>query len=138
MRYRVLILAVLLVGLVPSRSDAVTLADIVALSQSGVSDAVLCAVIDADHTVFTLTPQQVYQLQAVGVSDFVILRMLRTPGPAIPQREHHARKVNPPGFGPFIVDAPTPARVTPPPIRTTSEPLRTMPPPARETPPPLR
>jgi len=69
-------MALLLVVLVPAAGRAVTLDDIVALSQQGLASSVIVAVIDADRTVFSLSPQQVGELKKQGVSDDVIVKML--------------------------------------------------------------
>lgn len=67
---------VILIGVVPGVARAVTIDDIVALSKAGLADPVLVAVIDADRTVFTLTPEQVVELRNAGVSNAVLVKML--------------------------------------------------------------
>ena len=84
-RGRALAFAVVLVAALPGIARAVTIDDIVALSKARVADSVLVAVIDADRTVFTLTPQQVVELTNAGVSNAVLVKMLgsaREFGPA--------------------------------------------------------
>jgi hypothetical protein len=70
------VVAVLL--LAPAQARAVTVEDIVALSKAGVADSVLIAVIDADQTVFDLTPQQIVDLTRAGVSNTVVVKMVGT------------------------------------------------------------
>lgn len=84
-RVRALAFAVVLGAALPGIARAVTIDDIVALSKARVADSVLVAVIDADRTVFTLTPQQVVELTNAGVSNAVLVKMLgsaREFGPA--------------------------------------------------------
>jgi outer membrane biosynthesis protein TonB len=74
--------------LAPARADAVTVHDLIELSHEGLSDPILIALIDVDHTVFTLDAATVKQLKQSGVSDAVILAMIRSgrtsPAPAAP------------------------------------------------------
>jgi hypothetical protein len=75
---RVLPVVVAVLLLAPAQARAVTVEDIVALSKAGVADSVLVAVIDADQTVFDLTPQQIVDLKRAGVSDSVVVKMVGT------------------------------------------------------------
>lgn len=61
-----------------SPAVAVTTEQIVALKRSGVSDAVILALIERDNTVFTLAPEQIVALQRQGLSEALIIAMLRT------------------------------------------------------------
>ena len=72
------VLAALLVLTLPVAAGAVTATDIIALSQAGVSPEILVAVIDADRTIFTLTPGEILTLKKAGVPNPVILKMLGT------------------------------------------------------------
>lgn len=63
------------------RADAVTVRDLIELSRAGLSDQILIALIDADHSVFTLDTSMLKQLKQAGVSDAVILAMIRTASP---------------------------------------------------------
>ena len=65
-------------GLVPAAAEAVTIRDIIELSKAGLADEVLVAVIDADRTIFTLDADQILELKGAGVSEAVLLKMLRT------------------------------------------------------------
>ena len=64
--------------LAPSVASAVTLDQIVELSRSGVTEAVILALIDRDKTIFALEPEQLVTLKAQGVSETVILAMLKS------------------------------------------------------------
>jgi hypothetical protein len=56
----------------------VTVQDIVSLSKSGVSEAVILALIDRDKTIFTMAPEQIVALKNEGVSEPVVIAMLRS------------------------------------------------------------
>jgi hypothetical protein len=102
MNIRTLAMAALLF-LMPAAARAVTADDIIALSKAGVSAEVLVAVIDADRTIFTLTPTEIVALKKGGVPDAVVVKMLGSPQEFID---------NPPP--PLIVGAAPPLRVVPP------------------------
>jgi hypothetical protein len=72
---RLALAAALLLGL-PAATWAVTVRDIIALTHAGLSDELLIAVIDADRTMFTLSPEQLLELKQAGVSDAVLRKML--------------------------------------------------------------
>ena len=71
-------LTALFVLALPLAARAVTLDDIVALSKAGVSAEILIAVIDADRTIFNLTPVDIVALKKAGVPNGVIVKMLGT------------------------------------------------------------
>jgi hypothetical protein len=56
---------------------AVSVADIVALAKAGLGDDVLIALIQTDNTVFPLDAQRILELRAAGVSERVIIEMLK-------------------------------------------------------------
>jgi hypothetical protein len=70
-------LAALLLA-VPAAARAVTVDDIVALSKAGVTADILVAVIDADQTMFNLTPEQIIALRKAGVPNEVVVKMIGT------------------------------------------------------------
>ncbi len=72
------LLLMLAVTLIPASAGAVTIRDIIELTKAGLPDEVLTAVIDADRTVFTLDTEQILELKRAGVSEAVLLKMLRT------------------------------------------------------------
>src|SRR5690349_12631477 len=76
MNLRAIVCAVALMLTLPGVARAVTVEDVVALSKAGVADSVLVAVIDADRTIFTLSPQQIIDLRNAGVSNAVLVKML--------------------------------------------------------------
>jgi hypothetical protein len=71
-------LVLVALALVPSGAHAVTVRDIIALSKAGLPDEILSAVIDADRTIFTLDAEQILELRRAGVSDAVLLKMVRS------------------------------------------------------------
>lgn len=68
----------LLLALVPTPASAVSVQQIVALSNSGVSDEVILALIERDKTIFTIDPDELVALKRQGVSQTVVLAMLRS------------------------------------------------------------
>lgn len=64
----------------PSVASAVTLQDLIRLSNAGVADEVLIAMIERDQPVSALEPDQVVALKQAGVSEAVILAMIRSSG----------------------------------------------------------
>jgi hypothetical protein len=84
MRRLVLFLLVLL-PLAPARAEAVTVRDIIELTHAGLGDDVLLALIEVDQSVFAIDAATLTRLKEAGVSDRVILAMVRsgrTPAPA--------------------------------------------------------
>jgi hypothetical protein len=78
-RLRTLVVGlVALCGLIPSAASAVTLDQIMALKTAGVTDAVVLALIDRDHSVFSIEPEQIVSLQRSGLSEAVILALLKS------------------------------------------------------------
>jgi hypothetical protein len=64
--------------LVPASASAVTVRDIIELTKAGLSDDILMALIDSDRTVFSLDKNEILALKKAGVSEAVMLKMLRT------------------------------------------------------------
>ena len=71
-------LAVLLLSLVPSPASAVTREEIVRLSKAGVSNELILALIDRDKTIFTISPDDLVALKSEGVSEPVVVAMLKS------------------------------------------------------------
>ena len=71
-------LTVAMIALVGVRAQAVTLQDVVELSQAGIGDVVLIELIDMDDIAYPLTPSRLRALKAAGVSDQVLLALLRS------------------------------------------------------------
>lgn len=61
-----------------ARADAVSLRDIVELSRAGLGDEVLVALIEVDQTRYDLDAERLLELQAAGVSETVMLALLRS------------------------------------------------------------
>ena len=76
------LLLVLVLGVfTPSRADAVTLDEVVALSKSGISERVILALIERDQTLYAMTPAQLMKLQREGLSDTILLALLKSGRP---------------------------------------------------------
>lgn len=78
MRRFVPLLIVPLLLLLPARADAVTVRDIVELTHAGLGEDVLLALIDVDRSIFPIDAATIKDLKAQGVSERVILAMVRS------------------------------------------------------------
>jgi hypothetical protein len=58
--------------------SAITLDQVVGLAKSGVTDAVILALLDRDKTIFAIEPEQIVKLQRDGLSETVILALLKS------------------------------------------------------------
>ena len=67
-----------LLVLAPNAASAITVDQVVSLARSGVTDAVILALIDRDQTVLAIEPEQIVSLQRAGLSERVILAMLKS------------------------------------------------------------
>jgi hypothetical protein len=99
---RLILLLAALVAL-PIPAAAVTVRDIVALSRAGLPDDILTALIDADRTIFTLDAGQILELKREGVSETVLLKMLRSRREFEPRPEPAPREVAPQEIAPQVV-----------------------------------
>src|SRR5258708_16272629 len=73
------------------RAQAVTIRDVIELSKAGLSDPVLLALIEVDRGVFPIDTATMKQLKEGGVSEAVIVAMIRsrrTPSAPEPQPAH--------------------------------------------------
>ena len=68
----------LLLMVIPATASAASVQEVVALSNSGVSDEVILALIERDNSIFTIDPEQLVALQRQGLSQAIILAMLRS------------------------------------------------------------
>jgi hypothetical protein len=59
-------------------AEAVTIRDVIELSKAGLSDQVLLALIEVDHSIFSIDAAALQQLKKGGVSDAVIVAMIRS------------------------------------------------------------
>jgi hypothetical protein len=92
-------------ALTPATASAVSTQEIVALSNSGVSDEVILALIERDNTIFTLEPEQLVALKRQGVSQAVVLAMLRSGRqPPTPTQSADAAAALPIGVVPFALE----------------------------------
>lgn len=64
--------------LLPSRADAVTLQEIVAMSRAGLGDEVLLALIDINQQIYPIDPDTLKTLKDAGVSEKVILAVVKS------------------------------------------------------------
>jgi hypothetical protein len=80
-------------ALTAGHAEAVTVRDLIELSKAGLSDPVLLALIDAEHSVFAIDAATIKQLKEGGVSDDVILAVIHS---GRTQRTEPARAPIPP------------------------------------------
>lgn len=67
-----------IVALAAGRAEAVTIRDLIELTKAGLSDQVLLALIEVDRGVFTIDAPTVKQLKDAGVSEAVIVALIRS------------------------------------------------------------
>jgi hypothetical protein len=82
---RVLLPLLLVSALATGRAEAVSVNDIIALARAGLGDEVLLALIEVEGSVFTIDKATLTRLKEAGVSERVIVAMVksgRTPPPA--------------------------------------------------------
>jgi hypothetical protein len=84
---------------VPSAASAVTLKEIVELTRAGLSDDILLALIEIDPRVYPVDPETLRMLKESGVSERVIIAMVksgRTPPPQPPVQQPPIEMMTPP------------------------------------------
>jgi len=81
---RLFLLMLALLGCVPATASAVTIDEVVALSKNGVSEQVIVALIERDQTLFTLSPALIMKLQRDGLSDRILLALIKSGRPSEP------------------------------------------------------
>jgi hypothetical protein len=81
MRRFIVILAVV-AAFWPARANALTVRDIVELSHAGLGEETLLALIEVDPSVFPIDTATLKSLKAAGVSERVIVAMVRSARPA--------------------------------------------------------
>ena len=84
------------IALAGVRARAVTLEDIVELSQAGIGEVVLIELVEMDDIAYPLTPSRLRALKGAGVSDQVLLALLRSGRSADDDRPAAARRHDPP------------------------------------------
>jgi hypothetical protein len=75
-------------ALAAGRAEALTIRDVIDLSKAGLSETVLLALIEVDRRVFTIDTPTLKQLKEAGVTDAVIVALIRsgrTPPPQQPE-----------------------------------------------------
>jgi hypothetical protein len=82
---RILFVFVGVMALAAGRAGAVTIRDIIELSKAGLSEPVLLALIEVDRSVFTIDTATLKRLKDSGVSDAVIVALIRSGRTAPPQ-----------------------------------------------------
>jgi hypothetical protein len=75
-RIAAVLVAVLALGV--GRAEAVTIRDVIELSKAGLSEQVLLALIEVDGRVFTIDTPALKQLKEAGVTDGVIVALIRS------------------------------------------------------------
>ena len=75
---RVMLALVTVIAITAGRAEAVTVRDIIELSKAGLGEDVLLALIEVDRSVFSIDAETLKQLKKNGVSDVVIVAMIRS------------------------------------------------------------
>lgn len=75
---RILFAFVAVLALAAGRAEAVTIRDVIELSKAGLSESVLLALIEVDRGVFTIDTPTLKQLKDAGVTDAVIVALIRS------------------------------------------------------------
>jgi hypothetical protein len=78
MRRIALLVAIPLLLVLPARADALTVRDIVELTGAGLGEEILLALIEVDASVFPIDTATLKRLKAAGVSERVIVAMIRS------------------------------------------------------------
>ncbi len=78
MRRIALLVVVPLLSLLPARADALTVRDILELTRAGLGEEILLTLIDVDRSVFPIDTATLKRLKEAGVSERVILAMIRS------------------------------------------------------------
>jgi hypothetical protein len=88
-----------------ARADALTIRDVVELTRAGLGDEVLLALIEVDPSVFPIDTETLKYLKDAGVSQRVIVAMVRSartpPPPVVP--DPFVSQVEPPAPPPQVV-----------------------------------
>ena len=95
------VLALTALACFAATADALTIRDVIELTRAGLGDEVLLALIEVDRGVYAIDTATLKQLKAAGVSERVIVAMVRSgrefpqepPAPQMIQDEQSARQV---------------------------------------------
>ena len=94
------------ISAVPARADAITVREVIQLTRAGLGEDVLLALIEIDQRVFPIDPETLRMLKDAGVSEKVIVAMVksgRTPPPAAATPDPAAFTPPPPAPEPQVV-----------------------------------
>lgn len=75
---RILFSVLTVIALAAGRAEAVTIRDVIELSKAGLSETVLLALIEVDRGVFAIDTPTLKQLKDAGVTDAVIVALIRS------------------------------------------------------------
>ena len=75
---RIALILVAVFALSAGRADALTVRDVIELSKAGLSEQVLLALIEVDRGVYSIDTATLKQLKAAGVSDAVIVALIKS------------------------------------------------------------
>lgn len=103
MRRIALLVVVALLILLPVRADALTVRDILELTRAGLGDEILLALIDVDRSVFPIDAVTLKRLKDAGVSERVIVAMIRSARTSDPLPEQVAIVAPPPAPEPQVI-----------------------------------
>jgi hypothetical protein len=90
-------------ALVPARADAITLREVIELTRAGLSEEVLLALIEIDPRVFPVDSATLRSLKDAGVSEKVIVAIVKSGRTPAPQPEPAPLPVDPTPPEPQIV-----------------------------------
>jgi hypothetical protein len=89
--------------LLPARADALTLREVIELTRAGLSEDVLLALIEIDPRVFPIDAATLRSLKDAGVSEKVIVAMVRSGRTPLPQPDPAPLPVDPTPPEPQVV-----------------------------------
>jgi len=84
---RVVLFLIVITAFGAARADAITVREIIELSKTGLSDDVLLALIEIERKVFPVDPETLKSLKAAGVSERVIIAIIRSGRSTPPEAE---------------------------------------------------
>jgi len=90
-------------ALSPARADAITLREVIEMTRAGLSDEVLLALIEIDQRVFPVDPATLRALKEAGVSDRVIVAIVKSGRTPAPQPEPAPLPIDPAPPEPEVV-----------------------------------
>ena len=105
---RLLPFLLVILPLIPGRADALTIRDVIELSRAGLGEDVLLALMEVDPSVFSIDTATLKTLKEAGVSQKVIIAMIRSGRTPPPPPPDPARFPDP-----EPTPAPTPAAPSP-------------------------